>query len=696
MASHPKIWKELVRRSPSTGESIRWRDGLVGCATDDGKSVITSPNMSYIPRPTYGTTWISIKADGHYGQADPTQWPQVLVEKSRFPWFAAVPRYPSLPHQSRFLVMWSLLPLTEFVPLAHHMKEVLGDVKLLGTVHQRRREKLEPLVEEIVRKAAEFQTRHGRNRELDCIVTTMKDTFERLNYPSTYRDLVRQHACVQRYWRMAKAWFEWHIDVMKNYTLDDKPSPRDSHVRQHLMGAYTTSPVIAKRLFDLGVPVWFARTVDHLTSQDVIQTVVHFEEPKNIIVEEGIFTDAKGFLGLAGSEAHLNFIMTNGNHYADLEETMMPAPASFRPVSSFDPVIKSRNISTASSSYTTSPATAQPAHGKHQVPAKRPCPEPQRDSDKPRSKKPNPSEREKFQPFKHALMPPSIPVWERALASVDLSTPSPSGDAVWKFWFPEPKLVISSEVAERQMRYLMNWLRVRTAWLYIVTHRSMQDGIIGPLKALEWREYLNSSNQSEQDILRVQTQESKHTRRKKDVSTIFQLVLGVKSVLEIPVPREWFGHSLQGAPAEEAALCHRQMIWELCEVAFRYELLQLDRYLVPIDEPDYERHLSEHERRRLIASVFPNDFVMTALPTRIDGLAALDVSTRLPYLECLQKILSRWPGAPDDICSTRIRMYASSVPRVEWIEKQMAEFYCQTFYQVAGRAPILPRRFPVS
>ncbi|PSR71496.1 hypothetical protein EW026_g3864 [Hermanssonia centrifuga] len=693
MAADPRQWESLVRKTCAPGESIRWRDGVVGCITDDGKSVVTSPNMSFIPRPTYGNIWISIKADGHYGTADPTLWPQVLVEKSRFPWLAAVSRRPSHPDDAHLRIMWMPLSLTDFVPLEDHMQHVHGNVQVLGTVHRRQRDGFEPLVNNVLRKLTQHVRRHGYNREVDSLVTSMQDAYDRLSYPATYRDLVRQYACVQRYWRMANAWFEWNTEVTGNHASNDLQRPCD-RVRKDLIGAFTTSPVIAKRLFDLRMPVWFARTVDHLSWDDVIQAFVDFDRPTDITIDEGIFKDAQGLLGLAGSAAHLNFIMTNGHHYADLEATLMPAPNSFRPSTSFDSTIQSRAITTPSSSYGVALRGVETVPVVLTTAVKQPSHDPGNLNSRSHARGLTSAEREKFQPFIHPLMPSSIPIWECALASVDLSTPSSSGDNVWKFWFPEPRLVISSSVPDRQTRYLMNWLRVRVAWLYIVTNRSMQDGIVGPLKAPEWREYLNSSSLSQQALPGLIN--SKKNQRKKDVSAIFQLVLGVRDILDIPVPSKWFDRSLQGCSIAEATICHRQIVWELCEVAFRYELQQLDRYLVTIDAIDYERLLVEQDRRRLIAAVFPHDFVLSSLPTGIEGLAALDVSSRIPYLAALQKVLSRWPAAPGDVKGPSIYVYASSGMRVEKTERQMAEFYCQTFYQVAGRAPVLPRRFPVA
>lgn len=38
----------------------------------------------------------------------------------------------------------------------------------------------------------------------------------------------------------------------------------------------------------------------------------------------------------------------------------------------------------------------------------------------------------------------------------------------WGYWIPEPGLLLSPKNLERLQRYLMNWLRARPVWLYML------------------------------------------------------------------------------------------------------------------------------------------------------------------------------------------------------------------------------------
>ncbi len=457
----------------------------------------------------------------------------------------------------------------------------------------------------------------------------MKDALDRLSFPATYCDMTRQHACVQRFWLMTSAWLEWHVNIFQNFHLDVIDRMAAVRVRDNLIGAFTTSPVFAKCLFDADIPVWFARTIDHLTMGDVVLQVVDFEQPTELTLEEGIFSDTRGFLGISG-DAHLTFLIHNCHHYADVEPTLLPSPGNFRATTSFPQSVISHAKSTpflkeASTNHreeqsgSTTTQLVVPG-SKHSVRAGISM-----------------SLREKFTDCQHPLMPSCIPTWAGALAKVDFTRPAPLGDDGWAFWLPEARLVIGSEIIDRQTRYVTNWLRVREAWLYILTHHSMRDGVIGPLKAPQWREYLNTSMLSQQEAF---SKDTKKSLRKREVSTIFKGVFGVDDILEIQPPAEWFGRSLKNCLRDDLCLYYQQIAWELCELGFRYELLQLDYWLVPIDSKDPDRHLKEHERRRLIAEVFPSDrdFVMGSLPITVDGLAAIDIEARVPHLEALRQV----------------------------------------------------------
>lgn len=263
-----------------------------------------------------------------------------------------------------------------------------------------------------------------------------------------------------------------------------------------------------------------------------------------------------------------------------------------------------------------------------------------------------------------------------------------SGDT-WNYWVPEARLVVCSSTSERQRRFVLNWLRVREPWYYLMTHCCLQDNVVEPLKASQWREYLNTSERLQEEL--ASKKNTKHAKTKRQVADIFKKVFG-NDILESHVPDSWFGRSIDDLDEAGWTRLSREVAWELSEVGFRHELTELDRYLVPPTQDLME----EHDRHKLIAAVFPADhgLIHKNLPERTKGLACVQIRDRAAYLEGLRIVICRWPCVPPSIKDTTPFTLAASQALFLIQEHNLIQCYCQTFFSVTGRAPILPRVFP--
>lgn len=300
-----------------------------------------------------------------------------------------------------------------------------------------------------------------------------------------------------------------------------------------------------------------------------------------------------------------------------------------------------------------------------------------------------PSELAKFHPFLHRYLPPLVPAWEHALASVDVT--ATHNAPPWPFWVPEARLVVCSDTPARQRRFILNWLRVRTAWYYLLERRNGDDTVVVPLKAPQWREYLNTSERLAEEI--ASTNKSRHAEMKREVASIFQQVFG-GDIMACEVPDEWFGRAVNALDDGQWSRLSREVAWELSDVGFRVELCELDQVLAPaVAGDDFEAE----KRYDRVKRVFPYDGGLTlkALPQKPLGLASELIRERAPHLEALRSLICRWPSAPSAVVSCPPFTVMSSRPLFLEREHLLLSFYCQTFYSIAGRAPILPRRFPV-
>ncbi|KIJ08168.1 hypothetical protein PAXINDRAFT_18677 [Paxillus involutus ATCC 200175] len=136
----------------------------------------------------------------------------------------------------------------------------------------------------------------------------------------------------------------------------------------------------------------------------------------------------------------------------------------------------------------------------------------------------------------------------------------------------------------------------------------------------------------------------------------------------------------------------RCILWEIYELGFRYELLDLDRAMVPglwTEAPT--------ERTELLYSIFPGESGLVMwqedMPTTEQGMWA-SPATAYPFLESWRKLLSAWPEAPSRLCSPIVQESFSSVVQSE-ILSSACMFYVQTFFDLFGRPPIVTHRVPM-
>lgn len=323
-----------------------WRDGIVGCATADGKFVITSPTVDCIPRPALGTILLNMREDCLYGEADPLLRPQLLSDGTRFPWLAAV-RLPN-PQDPVIGIMWRTL---------HRETHYQVDGKSgLGTACRTLLAESAIARNMPARLVAAFERRYGYVRDLRWLYNSFVDAVDRLDFPCTFRDLARQWACVQRYWSYTLAWIHWNVGITARYSLDARDY--EPVARETCMGCFTTSPTLAAGLAKLYLPVWFMRTFNELSGDDVIERAVAFDDwPSTMMFKneahrrdhEALFAGKVSSVCLAG-DGHLTWILQQSARYFDRETNPVPS----------DNVAASSSTQPTSEVHTSTPGVARP------------------------------------------------------------------------------------------------------------------------------------------------------------------------------------------------------------------------------------------------------------------------------------------------------------------------------------------------
>lgn len=162
----------------------------------------------------------------------------------------------------------------------------------------------------------------------------------------------------------------------------------------------------------------------------------------------------------------------------------------------------------------------------------------------------------------------------------------------------------------------------------------------------------------------------------------------------------WRGQAfpvLHGAVQDIDGQAVREIIWEIAELNWRYELVALDKLAAPQFWVDDD---SAGQRITAILLVFSpySCFVLThaPFPTANTGIAAEDLYDRLFAMRALRHVMSCWRKCPSDVCHDAYSDPAEPHDEIYYrtVEAKTLGFYCQTFYEYFHRAPIVPYQLP--
>ena len=146
---------------------------------------------------------------------------------------------------------------------------------------------------------------------------------------------------------------------------------------------------------------------------------------------------------------------------------------------------------------------------------------------------------------------------------------------------------------------------------------------------------------------------------------------------------EWNGKTLKTPNDLEC----EEILWELAELNFRFELQALDARATTTEDR------SDHQR--LVAACFPYSktgatmLLVADLGAANHSLASQNWEEKAPYLQALRKLMATWRGEIPSIIQTK--KYRWSKQEVEELENGMADFYVCSFYNYFHRAPVVPR-----
>ena len=300
----------------------------------------------------------------------------------------------------------------------------------------------------------------------------------------------------------------------------------------------------------------------------------------------------------------------------------------------------------------------------------------------------HPNDNHHFTVVEHALSATPLRIWREALAAVDRGRPTPPLDQVMPYWLPDPELSANAH-PDRQWKYIKHWLMVRELWLSLVGREMVHPGTTGAraVRAKDWRYLLDlgpffSAPDDSQQTFTAQS--------KRHVSRLFEDMFGAANMREPANDPSWNSIPIAELIPQQA----KEISWELAQVAFRMELLVLDRLMMS-GRTGGDAQMDEAQRQLFVSMIFDGEPVLRAAPqTSNRGLACPKHEVRARSVDALCRLLARWPNVPADICTASIRCPDPPVTEVARLERLAASFYLQSFWERCGRAATIPREFP--
>lgn len=302
--------------------------------------------------------------------------------------------------------------------------------------------------------------------------------------------------------------------------------------------------------------------------------------------------------------------------------------------------------------------------------------------------------------------PHAVTAWTHAYSQLDTRRLKTESEPHLQFsTFPLPS-TFAKVTDERDKRYLQSWLHIRQKWtaqmraangrvlaLRIQTWRDLlQFGFGGPAGTRTTSLGLNMAN-IQADFKRANLGLSDDGRVITfDNGETLSAGSGGSNVDVV----NWRGTELNLAVEPVPPWIRRQVLWELHELNFRFDLIRLDDAMSNAgDDRD-----SVYHRQDLLSRCWGTPSENFYDPVDIDfdwpgkdvGLASATVRERLPYIRNLYQLCRTWPdfAMPRDMKD----ILGSDVERqvVGRLESEICAALVQAFYDLFLRPMVAPRR----
>ncbi|KAF7979062.1 hypothetical protein HWV62_43547 [Athelia sp. TMB] len=613
--------------------------------------------MPYIPSFNLHRVVVRIRADGRFGNQDYTLAPQVYCDEYEH---RVLIRTRQSCADDRMSCMWRTPTKEDFKPIK---SSVFAD---LGRFDAAWLKDLDELTMAVRCRAYDIVHRYPKADlgKMERAVINMRHGIMRLRYnPYTFKDLVLDVAQTQRLYLDALAHCEYIEDSWLPLSANVGPVSRKVH--SHRMGAWTTDPSSVQKLHRAGIPVYFVRPTASIDEKCRILHVQTVRQIDHSIVHEDweagqIATPFPTRYDGVPSE-RLHAALSEENRYRDLELYFLDVDAATERL--LTPVGPKAQVAYKGSRKFNKDNKPKKLRAGMKLQMTMPT-------------------RDKWVELVGNFLPDTVPTWSSAFATVDRTVrlASPPSKSVTGYRFPDPGMIVFSE--GRRERNIFNWLAVREATIRKACNEASSNYAI-PLGTSNelWRLYIGTDFMDSNSVASTAAQHSGVVVPHSANSTRRQLLLdifGRPPDTQHVRDMEWYGHKIEwGTFFLHDSLLVREILWDLHQWSFQYDLIAIDRYLAP---DMWSRGPSA--RYRLIEAIFGGNDGLTVPRPDVDfGLASINPAERKTAYSSLFNLMQGWED--------------NSLASIDDSDElQVACAYCRIFSKTMGRPPILPKIVP--
>ncbi|KAF8054923.1 hypothetical protein FPV67DRAFT_1437660 [Lyophyllum atratum] len=639
-------------------------EGMVGSLVNDGHQIVLSPNVRYTFEPPLGTSReMKLRKNFRYGMEDPLCGPQPYIVPACH--LAAIPRRPTNPDDP-LNIMWKIPTTTDFVIEPSNM------LRGVGFLTDDFAHSLGHHADQMIERVTKYRTDPNFQTKIPIIATMshmQQDMIDRIyEMPMSFRQVQFCVSLLQRCYLELVGYMDY-LYVFHPRMTGQHPSATGV---ARTVGAYVQDHAVIPEFVRAGLPVWIVKDWASFTETRIDEVVPVRKTTTWAVLEDATPPFQPFFVGPASSSSRYKA-------FGQFARSFLSFP---------DPFASTTSISSSASI----PASSGPARGRLVK---------QNKSNPPYVNRINSQQgggRNKFtEPFS-PFLPPAIEAWRDALEVVDVDPANicyPTTPADAGYVLPEPGLFIGVTSEDRRTRYIHNWLRNRAAFLFRLVAPNAN---AGPISVSLWRTLLNfGAALDDRNRENAAHHETLARKRHDEIISILGNALaetGVEVNSSTVVPT-WKREKLLTTDPLPLRMVH-EILWELYDLNFRYEFVALDcRISTLVNTPLQDRRDILQDRRDLIRACFPlkHSTLDEHVSRDAEGLAAVHLSGRAPYLLAMVKVMKSWVGCPPSLKdlpekpSTGYREF-----EIAEVERVVTRFYTQSFFNYFARAPIVPHR----